>query len=90
MVIPETSQRDDAGVGLLIGVNMPKAMEPRQIINRQDDGPYAVQTLLGWVVNGPLCGYTSTDEAGHQRVTATTTKLQYCQSGRGSGTTIQS
>ncbi len=29
-------------------------MEPWEIVNSQDDGPYAVKTLLGWVVNGPL------------------------------------
>lgn len=29
-------------------------MEPWQIINSQDNGPYAVRTRLGWVVNGPL------------------------------------
>ncbi|KAK7926338.1 hypothetical protein WMY93_008648 [Mugilogobius chulae] len=29
-------------------------MEPWQIINSQGNGPYAVRTLLGWVVNGPL------------------------------------
>ena len=44
----------DADVKLLIGVNAPKAMEPWKIINSQQDGPYAVRTLLGWVVNGPL------------------------------------
>ena len=30
-------------------------MEPWPI-NSQKDGPYAVRTLLGWVVNGPLGG----------------------------------
>lgn len=44
----------DADVELLIGVDVPKAMEPWQIINSQGNGPYAVRTLLGWVVNGPL------------------------------------
>ena len=39
---------------LLIGVNVPKAMEPWRIINSQRNGPYAVRTRLGWVVNGPL------------------------------------
>ncbi len=31
-------------------------MEPWEIINSQGEGPYAVRTLLGWVVNGPLRG----------------------------------
>ncbi len=44
----------DAGVGLLIGVNAPKALEPWRVINSEGSGPYAVKTLLGWVINGPL------------------------------------
>lgn len=60
----------DAEVELLIGVNIPKAMEPWQVINSQDDGPYAVKTLLGWVVNGPLGGFTAADDAGRQKVMA--------------------
>ena len=46
----------DADIGLLIGTNAPKVMEPQQVINSQGEGPYAVKTLLGWVVNGPLRG----------------------------------
>ncbi|KAL7827058.1 hypothetical protein SRHO_G00327760 [Serrasalmus rhombeus] len=44
----------DADVELLIGVNTPKAMEPWEIINSIGNGPYAVRTMLGWIVNGPL------------------------------------
>lgn len=47
---------------LLIGVNVPKAMEPWRIINSQGNGLYAVRTLLGWVVNGPLNVSTAVDE----------------------------
>lgn len=43
-----------AEVGLLIGANVPKAMEPLQVVNSVDDGPYAVRTILGWTINGPL------------------------------------
>lgn len=44
----------DAEVEVLIGVNIPKAMEPWQIINSEGNGPYAVRTLLGCVINGPI------------------------------------
>ena len=44
----------EAEVGLLIGANAFKAMEPWEIISSQNDGPYAVKTALGWVVNGPI------------------------------------
>lgn len=42
----------DAGIGLLIGTNVPKILEPWKVI--REDGPYAVKTILGWIVNGPL------------------------------------
>ena len=46
----------EVGVDLLIGTNASKLLEPWEIINSCNDGPYAVRTLLGWVVNGPLKG----------------------------------
>nr|XP_061785759.1 uncharacterized protein LOC133576497 [Nerophis lumbriciformis] len=45
-----------ANVDLLIGTNASKLMEPWEVINSHGDGPYAVRTLLGWVINGPLQG----------------------------------
>ncbi len=44
----------DAGIGLLIGTNVPKILEPWKVINSREDGPFAVKTILGWIVNGPL------------------------------------
>ena len=41
-------------VGLLIGTNAPLASEPREVVHSQDDGRYAVKTLLGWAIRGPL------------------------------------
>lgn len=41
-------------ISMLIGTNTPKALEPWQVINSEGDGPYAVNTVLGWVVNGPI------------------------------------
>lgn len=56
----------DAGVELLVGVNTPKVLEPWRIINSKNNGPYAVQTLLSWVVSGPLGNSTtSMDGYGH-------------------------
>ncbi|KAK0142970.1 hypothetical protein N1851_018927 [Merluccius polli] len=43
-----------ADIGLLIGANCSRAMEPWHVINSQDGGPYAVKTAIGWVVNGPI------------------------------------
>ncbi len=44
----------DADVELLIGMNVPRALEPLEVIRSVDKGPYAIKTMLGWTVNGPL------------------------------------
>ena len=46
----------DAGIELLIGTNVPKALEPLEVVCSVNNGPYAIRTLLGWTVNGPLTG----------------------------------
>ncbi|XP_020556881.2 uncharacterized protein LOC110014410 [Oryzias latipes] len=46
----------NAEVDLLIGTNAPQLLEPWEVINSNGNGPYAVKTVLGWVVNGPLNG----------------------------------
>ncbi|XP_077381791.1 uncharacterized protein LOC144021408 isoform X2 [Festucalex cinctus] len=43
-----------ADVGLLIGANCSRAMEPWHVLNSQDGGPYEAKTAIGWVVNGPV------------------------------------
>ena len=48
----------DAGIGILIENNVPKAIEPWEVINSEGDGPYAVRTLLGCSINGLLSNYT--------------------------------
>ena len=44
----ETVQRDDIQVGLLIGANCMKALEPTRIIHSEGGGPCAYKTRLGW------------------------------------------
>jgi hypothetical protein len=44
----------NSDVGLLISVNVPKAMEAWVVITSVDKGPFAVKTLFGWVINRPL------------------------------------
>lgn len=44
----------DAGIGLLRGCNNHKAMEPWEVIHSENDGPYAVRTVLAWVINGSI------------------------------------
>lgn len=44
----------DTDIDLLIGNDVAKALEPIQVRESQDGGPYALRTLLGWTINGPL------------------------------------
>ena len=41
-------------IGLLIGANCPKALEPHEVIPSMETGPYAIRSQLGWCVVGPL------------------------------------
>ncbi|KAJ0005631.1 hypothetical protein NQD34_015525 [Periophthalmus magnuspinnatus] len=49
----------DARIGLLIGTNAPKAIEPWQVVASENGGPYAVKTRLGWTISEPLKGKAS-------------------------------
>jgi len=44
----------DIEVGLLIGLNCPSALRPREVVYGEESDPYAVRSLLGWYVNGLL------------------------------------
>lgn len=46
--IPE----NHAEVELLIGTNAAKLLEPWEVVDSQGEGPFAIKTLLEWVVNG--------------------------------------
>ena len=47
-------QDESVPVGLLIGNNCKKALEPIEVVPSQGDGPYAIRTCLGWCVVGSL------------------------------------
>ena len=46
----------DANVGLLVGINIPEALKPLEIVDNDANGPYASRHKLGWALNGPLLG----------------------------------
>ena len=50
--IPPYQERSE--VGLLIGCNCPRALKPREVITGKADDPYAIRTLLGWGIIGPV------------------------------------
>jgi hypothetical protein len=59
----------DGNIELLIGMNASKIMEPLEITKSQGEGPYAVKTLVGWVINGPLRGSKSSIDNDCQSAT---------------------
>ncbi|XP_034530056.1 uncharacterized protein LOC117805434 [Notolabrus celidotus] len=59
----------DSGVDLLIGTNVPRALEPWEVVRSVNGGPYAVKTMLGWTVNGPLREECITDNCVEYDVT---------------------
>eukprot|EP00795_Rhopilema_esculentum_P001046 gene1046-15376_t len=44
----------DAPVALLIGFSCPAALRPLQVINEENNAPFAQRTPLGWCIVGPL------------------------------------
>ena len=44
----------DAEIGLLIASVVPKALDPIEVKNSQNGGPYAARTRMRWAVNCPL------------------------------------
>jgi len=44
---------EDVEIELLIGLNCPSAVRPRDIICGNENEPYALRSVLGWHVNGP-------------------------------------
>ena len=53
-IAKEISSNTDISVGLLIGVNCAKALEPKELISSRENGPYCSQDNL-WLV----CGWAS-------------------------------
>ena len=45
---------DVDSVGLIIGQNVPEALVPREVVTGPYGASYAVKTLLGWTINGPI------------------------------------
>ena len=45
---------ENVEIGLLVGCNCPKAIKPLEVIRGKSEEPYAVRTLLGWSIVGPV------------------------------------
>ncbi len=44
----------DSEIGLLIGSDVPEALQPIEVRPSENGGPFATRTVFGWVLNGPL------------------------------------
>ena len=88
-IVGKVSQKENISVGLLIGANCTKALEPIDIILSKDNAPNAFKSKFGWYTVGPVNGtsrkeicwnwisvrYADTNEVGkHFFQTKTTVK----------------
>ncbi len=56
-------------IGLMIGGNCPKALEPMEVIHSVGEGPFAKRTRLGWCIVGPMGSLSSNNiKSNHTRV----------------------
>ena len=53
-IAKDIARDDKVSVDLLIGANCIQALESISVVSSQDGGPYALQTILGWCIVGPI------------------------------------
>ena len=53
-LVDKVPRKSDIEIGLLIGANCAKALEPQEVIPSKDGGPFAFRSPLGWCVVEPL------------------------------------
>ena len=58
-ILDKINEDDNISVGLLMGANCTKALEPIDVIPSKNNGPYAIKTRLGWCIVGPVNGTQS-------------------------------
>ena len=61
-------QKKEFNIGLLIGGNCSKALEPLEVIPSKDGGPCAFRTLLGWYIVGPIGEITSSETVSCNKI----------------------
>ena len=68
-VANEIFPNTDISVGLLIGTNRAQALKPKEVIPSRESSSYAVKTILGWCVVGPIsCTSKNSEEVSCNRV----------------------
>lgn len=59
-------------IGILIGYDCPQAIKPREVILGKGDDPYAVTTLLGWCIIGPVTPHQNAQGDGAEEAAIAT------------------
>ena len=68
VIASDITQSDGIKVGLLIGANCMKALEPKKVISSVDGSPYAYRRRLGWCIVGPNINIVGKKSIGCNRV----------------------
>ncbi|XP_031549017.1 uncharacterized protein LOC116286605 [Actinia tenebrosa] len=83
---------EEVEVGLLIGLNCPSALRPRDVVYGKETEPYAVRSLLGWYINGPInsskCNSLHCNRILLDKQMASTTAKSYVVAQRTKGTAM--
>ena len=66
---------DYGDISLLIGVDVPEALQPVEIRKSRSGGPYAVKALFGWTLNGPLNRYSNDQQCFFMSATSSSDEL---------------
>jgi len=78
--------QEDLEIGLLISCNCPKAIKPKEVILGKGDDPYAVRSILGWGIIGPV-GIPATDSRDKDGI-STCNRIVAHEIGTGSGSNL--
>ena len=76
-VTKEIIQNDDVCIGLLIGANCMKALEPMQVIASENGSPYASRTRLGWCIVGPIMNGDNKDSISFRNLSTSQMSLHH-------------
>ncbi len=81
--------QSNTDVALLIGCNCPRAIKPREVILGKGDDPYAVRTLLGWGIVGPVTPHQESQEEDEAGELATCNRIMSREIGKVAPSNLQ-
>jgi len=81
--------QSNTDVALLIGCNCPRAIKPREVILGKGDDPYAVRTLLGWGIIGPVTPYQESQDKDEEAESATCNRIMSHEIGNDAPSDLQ-